>query len=98
MDTIDSITMIAAAWGLLVLRLTLAFYPVAARDPESAGLVWGRGLGGHLPGLHGKNGHSPFLAKVAMLTEFFRPYLSGAGRIHQNSGSQRYHPHGRSHD
>mgnify|MGYP000021516044 CR=1 FL=1 len=25
MDTIDSITMIAAAWGLLVLRLTLAF-------------------------------------------------------------------------
>lgn len=24
MDTIDSITMIAAAWGLLVLRLTLA--------------------------------------------------------------------------
>ena len=25
MDTIDSITIIAAAWGLLVLRLTLAF-------------------------------------------------------------------------
>ena len=26
MDTIDSITIIAAAWGLLVLRLTLAFF------------------------------------------------------------------------
>lgn len=49
------------------------FYPVAARDPESAGLVRGRGLGGHLPGLHGKMGIPPFLAKVAMLTEFFAP-------------------------
>ena len=57
MDTIDSITIIAAAWGLLVLRLTVAF------------ILWPHGTQKVL----GWFGIPPFLAKVAMLTEFFAP-------------------------
>ena len=48
------------------------FYPVAARDPESAGLVRGAGWEGTYRAFTEKWA-SPFLAKVAMLTEFFAP-------------------------
>ena len=60
MDTIDSITIIAAAWGLLVLRLTLAFILWPHGTQKVLGWFGGAGWEGTYRGLHGKKlGHFP---------------------------------------
>ena len=73
MDTIDSITIIAAAWGLLVLRLTLAFILWPHGTQKVLGWFGGAGWEGTYRAFTEKMGIPPFLAKVAMLTEFFAP-------------------------
>ena len=73
MDTIDSITIIAAAWGLLVLRLTLAFIRWPHGTQKVLGWFGGAGWEGTYRAFTEKMGIPPFLAKVAMLTEFFAP-------------------------
>ena len=73
MDTIDSITIIAAAWGLLVLRLTLALILWPHGAQKVLGWFGGAGWDGTYRAFTGKMGIPPFLAKVAMLTEFFAP-------------------------
>jgi len=73
MDTIDSITIIAAAWGLLVLRLTLALILWPHGAQKVLGWFGGAGWEGTYRAFTEKMGISPFLAKVAMLTEFFAP-------------------------
>lgn len=73
MDTIDSITMIAAAWGLLVLRLTLAFILWPHGTQKVLGWFGGAGWEGTYRAFTEKMGIPPFLAKVAMLTESFAP-------------------------
>ena len=73
MDTIDSITIIAAAWGLLVLRLTLALILWPHGAQKVLGWFGGAGWDGTYQAFTGKMGIPPFLAKVAMLTEFFAP-------------------------
>ena len=73
MDTIDSITIIAAAWGLLVLRLTLALILWPHGAQKVLGWFGGAGWEGTYRAFTEKMGIPPFLAKVAMLTEFFAP-------------------------
>ena len=73
MDTIDSITIIAAAWGLLVLRLTLALILWPHGAQKVLGWFGGAGWDGTYQAFTEKMGIPPFLAKVAMLTEFFAP-------------------------
>ena len=79
MDTIDSITMIAAAWGLLVLRLTLAFILWPHGTQKVLGWFGGAGWEGTYRAFTEKMGIPPFLAKVAMLTEFFAPICLALG-------------------
>ena len=79
MDTIDSITIIAAAWGLLVLRLTLAFILWPHGTQKVLGWFGGAGWDGTYQAFTGKMGIPPFLAKVAMLTEFFAPICLALG-------------------
>ena len=79
MDTIDSITIIAAAWGLLVLRLTLAFILWPHGTQKVLGWFGGAGWEGTYRAFTEKMGIPPFLAKVAMLTEFFAPICLGLG-------------------
>ena len=67
MDTIDSITMIAAAWGLLVLRLTLAFILWPHGTQKVLGWFGGAGWEGTYRAFTEKMGIPPFLAKVAIL-------------------------------
>ena len=97
MDTIDSITIIAAAWGLLVLRLTLAFILWPHGTQKVLGWFGGAGWEGTYRAFTEKMG-IPLPGQGGHADGIFRPYLPGTGRIHQNSGSQRYHPHGRSHN
>ena len=91
MDTIDSITIIAAAWGLLVLRLTLALILWPHGAQKVLGWFGGAGWDGTYQAFTEKMGIPPFLAKVAMLTEFFAP-------IHQDSCARGHHHDGRRHD
>lgn len=77
MNSIDSITIAAAGWGLLVLRHSgLILWPTA---PESAGLVRRAGMGRNLRTFTEKMGIPPFLTKVAMLTEFCAPICLALG-------------------
>ena len=74
MDTIDSITIIAAAWGLLVLRLTLAFILWSHGTQKVLGWFGGAGWEGTYRAFTEKMGIPPFLAKVASAEpEFFAP-------------------------
>lgn len=79
MDTIDSITITAAAWGLLVLRLTLALILWPHGAQKVLGWFGGAGWEGTYQAFTEKMGISPFLAKVAMLTEFFAPICMALG-------------------
>ena len=63
MDTIDSITMIAAAWGLLVLRLTLAFILWPHGTQKVLGWFGGAGWEDPYRAFRENMGIPPFLAK-----------------------------------
>lgn len=70
MNSIDSITIAAAGWGLLVLRLTLALIPWPHGAQKVLGWFGGAGWDGTYRTFTEKMGIPPFLTKVAMLTEF----------------------------
>lgn len=79
MDTIDSITIIAAAWGLLVLRLTLAMILWPHGAQKVLGWFGGAGWNGTYLAFTEKMGIPPFFAKVAMVTEFVAPICMALG-------------------
>lgn len=73
MNSIDSITIAAAGWGLLVLRLTLALILWPHGAQKVLGWFGGAGWDGTYRTFTEKMGIPPFLTKVAMLTEFCAP-------------------------
>ncbi|MFQ9835118.1 MAG: DoxX family membrane protein [Akkermansia muciniphila] len=98
MDTIDSITIIAAAWGLLVLRLTLALILWPHGAQKVLGWFGGAGWDGTYQAFTGKMGIPPLPGQGGHADGIFRPHLPGAGHLHQASGALRHHHDGRRHD
>lgn len=81
MDRIDSITITAMAWGLLVLRLTVALILWPHGAQKVLGWFGGSGWEGSYRDFTEKMGISPFLARVAILTEFFAPICLALGLL-----------------
>lgn len=73
MNTIESITIAAAGWGLLVLRFTLALILWPHGAQKVLGWFGGAGWDGTYQTFTEKMGIPPLLARVAMLTEFCAP-------------------------
>ena len=79
MNSIDSITIAAAGWGLLVLRLTLALILWPHGAQKVLGWFGGAGWDGTYRTFTEKMGIPPFLTKVAMPTEFCAPICLALG-------------------
>lgn len=79
MNTIESITIAAAGWGLLVLRFTLALILWPHGAQKVLGWFDGAGWDGTYQTFTEKMGIPPLLARVAMLTEFCAPICLALG-------------------
>lgn len=79
MDYIDHLSITAAAWGILLLRLTLAciLWPHGAQ--KVMGWFGGSGWNGTYEMFTQKMGIPSILAKAAMLTEFIAPICLALG-------------------
>lgn len=79
MNTIESITIATAGWGLLVLRFTLALILWPHGAQKVLGWFGGTGWDGTYQTFTEKMGIPPLLARVAMLTEFCAPICLALG-------------------
>lgn len=79
METIDSINIITTAWGLMILRLTLALILWPHGAQKVLGWFGGTGWKNTYHIFTDRMRISPFSSKLAILTEFFAPICMALG-------------------